>query len=522
MLDTEKRWQQLNKQIGHYAHKFRMLEPGDRVLVAVSGGADSLLLLHWLHTQQQPLSLHIMVAHYHHSFRGQEADDDERAVHRFCADRHLPCLSQKGDVSAYAREHKRSKQVAARECRYHFFDEMIRQHQMNKLALGHHADDQIETILMRFVRGAGLTGLAGISPVRRAEGYEMIRPLLTLDKDQIVSGCRLLGFSTQNDSSNKDKSMPRNLVRHDIVPHLKQMNPHLPHVVQDMSELLQEEDRYLQQMAKLSMDEVIVSSEESLIIVSAKKLRQSDIALQRRVILLLLSYINKSSRDLWQRIHIDQIIKLVQHQGAGSKYLDLPQSIVVSVVYDELRIAKQTRSLEKKSKQNQAFFHKHNMKAFRSDYDYKMPIDNNIHVRFSIGQLFCEQIELAEDQGLIKNLTTELAGTSSTDPLSNADKAFVALFDIDEMLGPLQLRNRRQGDRMTLLGMTGSKKVKDIFIDSKIEPAKRQLWPIIADQKQILWLPGIKRSSGAPLTNVSRHVLKVTVLLDEEDRQSHE
>src|SRR5215472_13932624 len=207
------------ERVHRYIREQRLIIPGDRVSVAVSGGADSVALLRILLELRQELGVVLSVAHFNHKIRGAEADADEQFVSTLAQEFDVQLHSGSADAPAYAREHKMSLETAARELRHRWFAQLIREGKADKIATAHTQDDQAETVLMRILRGTGTRGLAGISPWQKQRA--LIRPLLHVTRLEIEEHLKALGQAWREDSSNRDLRHARNRIRHELLPLLQ-------------------------------------------------------------------------------------------------------------------------------------------------------------------------------------------------------------------------------------------------------------------------------------------------------------
>lgn len=470
---------QVDEQIFRLIKEHQLLKEGDRVLIGISGGPDSMLLLYWLWKHQRVWSLDIRAAHLNHQFRGAEADEDQRVVEDLCYKLRIPCYAQKRNVSLYQEQRQLSKQSAARECRYQFFEELVSAHHIDKVAVAHHADDQVETVLMRMIRGAGVQGMGGMPVKRSLSTSELIRPLMTVCKQQIEAYCQEHELKPRTDTSNTSDAYTRNVIRQRIIPHMTKLNPNVQQVIYDTTQLLQEENQYLDELAQKYVQQVTDEKSEHELIVDVLSFRKIALPLQRRVILLLLSYLTENRN--WGKGHIDSILGIAKEAGRF-KQLALPDGIMASYEYDKLIFSLQ----------------KHAEKCAQlSAYDDILPCEGTyIHPQFKIVLEWIEPQEIS-----VQHVTRK-----EVDP-----KGYQSFFDAEQLTFPLKIRYRRDGDWMQLFGAGGSKKIKKIFIDHKISRSERSNWPVIADQEEIIWLPGLQRSNKARITGQTTKILKIQV-----------
>ncbi|WP_066321836.1 tRNA lysidine(34) synthetase TilS [Bacillus sp. FJAT-29814] len=422
-----------------------------KIVVGVSGGPDSLALLHYLNQTKEKRHLTIIVAHVDHMFRGQESFEDALFVKEYCEKIAVPFEMVRINVPEKMKAEGKSSQSAAREARYDFYRKVMERYQAPYLALGHHGDDQMETMLMRFTRGSTGMARAGI-PFSRPFGQGTIfRPFLCLTKNEILEYCERHRLTPRIDPSNNKDTYSRNRFRHKVLPFLKNENPLVHEHFQRFGEELQTDEAFLQELTIEKMNTVVKNKEIGKIIIDIAEFLEMPLPLQRRGIQLILNYLYKEKPAALSAVHIDQIFYLINYGGPSGE-LDLPGDLKVYRSYRELLFQFQHLKVEK----------------------YSIQLNGPGSVNLPNGVLTAEY-----SKGNIQDT-----------------KAHTALFSVEAVQWPLIIRTRQSGDRMTLKGMTGSKKLKDIFIDQKIPMYDRDLWPVITDRNgSILWLPGLKKSS---------------------------
>ncbi|HHY75113.1 MAG TPA: tRNA lysidine(34) synthetase TilS [Bacillus bacterium] len=443
------------EKVEQFIEKHRLLTKESVVVVGVSGGSDSIALLHYLWTIKDKWALTIIAAHVDHMFRGEESYQDLLFVKAFCEDYHIQFEGTSVDVPAYMKMHNVSVQVAARECRYDFYNRVLEKYNADYLALAHHGDDQVETMLMRMVRGSYGKALAGI-PVRRDfHRATIIRPFLCLTKveiEQYIDECNL---SYRLDPSNKQDDYQRNRFRHHILPLLKKENPNVSERFQAISELLFEDQKLLDEYAARELEKIIIEKTGTKAVFLINKFQDMPISLQRRAIHLILKYLYKGIPSNLATIHINQLLSLLNHKHPSGT-LHFPKGMIVIKSYNEC-----TLTIEKDEKQ-QLFF------------SYSLSVPGEVYI--------------TEDSSIKAEWIQSIP--------ENIDGIDFFICNPEEIAFPLHIRNRKTGDRMTLKGMSGTKKIKDIFIDEKLPRDKRDSWPIVEDANgQILWLPLLKKSA---------------------------
>ena len=439
------------KKVERFLQKHGLQMENKGVVVGVSGGPDSLALLHFLWSHRDAWNLSLVVAHVDHMFRGNESAQEAVFVQEFCQQHNIPFEMKQIDVPAYIDSSKKNPQVAARECRYQFFKEVMENYKYPYLALGHHGDDQIETILMRLIRGSSRKARAGILVSRSFFEGEIIRPLLCLNREEIELYCIKQGLEPRRDPSNEKDTYSRNRIRKFILPYLKRENAHANEHFQRFSEELHEDEVFLQELTVQKMNKVIKKDKDKMTI-DIKILSAMPMPLQRRGIQLILNYLYQELPASLSAIHIDQFFSLIKNSNPSGK-LDFPNGLRIIRSYDEV------------------FFLPHPTEITPYQYEINEP--------GAITLPNGDQISITYEKNSIA--------------IDNLNQVLILE---NETSFPLIIRSRKNGDRMSIKGMSGTKKIKAIFIDQKIPIHLREEWPIVTDSKgNILWIPGIKKAN---------------------------
>ena len=294
------------KTITDLIARYDMLPKGSRVLCAVSGGADSMALLHWLKQSEESLQISVLAAHFEHGIRGEESLRDQHFVEGFCRERKIPFVTGSGNVPAYAAENGLGLEVAARNLRYAFLEQAAEENRCSRIATAHNADDNAETVLLNLVRGAGIAGLCGIPPVRGI----IIRPLLSTTREEIEKYLEETGIPHVEDTSNSSDAFSRNQLRHHVMPVLKEINPAVERAVLRSGELLREDAELLEDLAEAFIRRSFDGDS-----VPAKELAALPRPVQSRVI-------RRLCPERLSVIHTKDIMKLAT--GTELAYLDVP------------------------------------------------------------------------------------------------------------------------------------------------------------------------------------------------------
>ena len=421
----------------NYMYKFieKLNIKNTTVVAAISGGPDSMLLLDILMSLREKLNLKIVVAHVHHNLR-KESDNEAIEVEKICRENNLVFEMKK--IEEYPNG-KFSEEVA-RKIRYEFFDEVVSKYNADTLFTAHHGDDLIETILMRLTRGSSLKGYAGFESISNDRGYKIARPLIYLTKQEIVDELDKKGIWYAIDMTNVDTKYTRNRYRKNILPELKNENSNVHLKFVDFNEkLLMANDFIVKETEKKYKDAVI---NESIII---DKFNELDEIIKIGILEKYLKDIYKDEITLIDNRHINIILEYLE--GNINTIFDLPHNKKGIIEYNKFKVS------ELKKVEN---------------YEYE----------------FTDYVELPNGKKIVVDNTTPLTSN------------YVIHLNSEDIKLPFQVRNYKPGDRMSVKNMLGTKKVSDIFTDSKISKELRDSYPIVTDDTgEIIWIPGVKKSN---------------------------
>jgi len=452
--------------------RHHMLEQGDRVLVAVSGGPDSVCLLYVLKELQEEYDLALYIAHLHHGIRGSEADEDVRFVQSLGESLGFPVYTEYTDIPSFIKRTGLSKQAGAREVRYRFFNRLADKIGADRIALGHTANDQIETFLMRLLRGSGGPGLSGIPPVRE----RIIRPLIDISRERIIEFLSKKNISYRIDSSNLSPLYLRNKIRLELIPYLeKEFNPNIMETLLRNLEILREEERYLDEIVGKLYPELLLSESKYSIIFDTGRYVSQAIPIRRRLLIHAVeSLVGKGVVPLSFR-HIEDSLSLLEEEREGE--IHLPRSLIV-----------------KRDRETFGVYLKDEEKPFCSySYDVIIPGDTRV-----------------SEAGL--TITTAIIERYSYEKSKEGKDPLMACFDLGKFSLPLVVRNRRKGDMFFPAGMGGhKKKVKEYFIDRKIPRRERDKIPILFSPEGILWVVGYRTDERFRVTPDTERILQVKV-----------
>lgn len=424
--------------------QFHMFPPGAKLIVGLSGGADSVALLHLLHRWQEEAHWQITAVHIHHGLRGKEADEDARFAEEFCASLGIPCVVKRYDVAKEAKLRRLGEEETGRILRYAAFREAAGGE--GRIAVAHHRKDQAETVLMRLCRGTGLTGLTGMSPVRG----DICRPLLFCDREEIEQYCRENHLTWREDATNQQEKYTRNKLRLRVLPLLEEINPKAVTHIAETAALLAEDEDFLEQQAEAFFAQGKLPSAGEEIHLSREKLNALHPAMRRRVLRKAMGNFLKT--DVSQ-VQIQALEELLQKETGKSR--DFPEDIRAENRYEALVFSR------KKKKQAEGFC-------------YALPME---------GELLIPEGGIA----VAVSFDEKFVGCSA--------ETCTNVFDYDKIKHKLFCRTRKAGDFIPL--QNGRKKIKDLFIDEKIPRDWREAYPLITMGEEVLWAPGLRASAAA-------------------------
>ncbi|GGK01164.1 tRNA(Ile)-lysidine synthase [Lentibacillus kapialis] len=435
-----------------FIKRHQLIKEHSTIMVAVSGGPDSMALLHFFWNLREEWHLRLMAISVDHQLRSEESLEDLEYVKAFCRERDIMFIGTSLDVPAYKQEWKMGTQVAARDLRYQFFGDQMMLYGADCLALGHHGDDQTETMVMGLVNSASAKSLRGMPLERDFASGKIIRPFLCVTKESIEHYCREHAIIPRRDPSNNELTYTRNYFRNKVLPLLKDKNPNLHQTTRHLSCSLQEDEKFLEQEAeKMAKQTVIFDDQNTVVHLNIQTFLSYPRSLQRRVFHLILNYLYNDIPKKISYVHEEQFLTML-NANHGSTRIDFPECLKLERSYQHM-------AFYFKNEQNSSFF-------------YHM------------------MIELPGETVLPDGMT--LSAEITGRPRMKDD--FIYVCDQEAVALPLHIRTRKPGDRLRWKGLNGSKKVKDIFIDAKIPLHTRDTWPVITDNNDnVLWLAGLKK-----------------------------
>ncbi len=308
--------------------KYNLIEDGDKIVLGVSGGPDSISMLNILKEikDEQIIKFEIYVAHINHMIR-EEAIDDEKYVEDYCKKNNIKCYIKRIDVVKIANDKKIGTEEAGRKARYEFFEEILKKTNSNKIAIAHNINDKIETIIMHLLRGSGLSGLKGIEPIR---DNKFIRPLIECERSEIEQYCEKYELNPRIDKTNFENEYTRNKIRNIVIPYIKQeFNPNIVQTLSRLSDVAIEEIKYISKQTQKIYQQILIEKEDRQIILNLKKFNEQEKIIKSQLILLTTKQLMGSTQGI-EKIHIEDIIKLCSN-NVGNKYLTPNKNIKILI-----------------------------------------------------------------------------------------------------------------------------------------------------------------------------------------------
>lgn len=443
--------------------KYKMLNSGDKVLIGVSGGPDSICLLHLLWRVKDELNIEIAVAHLDHMFRGYEAQQDAIFVKRLCEEMDVEFFTERIDVPKYIENTGYSPEDAARRIRYKFFEKVKSNIGATKIALGHNRNDHEETVLMNILRGSGLEGLIGIEPVRGC----YIRPILEFSRDEIEQYITEQEIGYRIDRTNLTSEYFRNKLRLELIPLIKnEYCPHFGSSLRRLSEIAKTDISFIEnEVEKVWKD--VVTQENNKIIFDLNKFLPLHEAIKRRIVRKAVELLSDDLKDFEYK-HTLMVVDFIKNAASGSN-LDLPKNLIGEKRYNKFALVKGP--------------HRPSV-----NYCYDLSVPGKVYIN-EVGLTIEAALKIRDSNYQIK-----------ADPL-------IAQLDYDKIIGNLVIRNRKPGDRFFPLGFAHEKKLKDFFSDEKIPKEKRDQIPLVINNNQIVWIAGMRIDDRFKITDHTKNIL---------------
>jgi len=451
-----------------------MIKPGSGLVVGVSGGPDSVALLHILHELKEQLGYWITVAHLDHGLRLDSAED-ALFVREMGRKLGVPVNIERADVLSLAAGQGMSVEEAGRAARYALFEKVRLSSGAEATATAHHLDDSIETFFLRLLRGSTFRGLRGIPAMRDS----IIRPLIRVERQQILGFLNERNLPFRIDPTNLNSDTDRNFIRNRLFPTMEERFPYFRVPLERTLEMIGAEDRYLDELAR-ELSSRTLRREEDRVILDRVQLLAAPRVLAARVLVAAL-YETSGSVSRWTRAHVEMAFKIMRDPNPGAS-ADLASGVVLRREYDNIILS--TRREEE------------------TLADLSLAVTGPGRFEWPYGPMVLD-FQLVE-----RDIINDLSGLGADE----------ALFDADEASFPLEIRCPRPGDRLRPWGMEGTRKLKNLLIDLKIPRRLRHGLPLLLKGDEILWIPGIRRGRAAGVTPATKKVLKARAIRHEVGR----
>jgi tRNA(Ile)-lysidine synthase len=479
------------------------VSPGEVIVVGVSGGPDSVCLLHILCRLKADYRLNLHVAHLHHGLRGDEADADAEYVRALAADWDLLCTIEQTDVSALATKHRLAVEEEARRARYSFLSRVAEAAGSLYIAVGHNADDQAETVLMHWMRGSGLSGLRGMLPVTPLSQYRLaeslnscapasdlrlVRPLLEVPRSEIDAYCAFHGLEPRIDRSNLDTTYFRNWLRHEVLPLLASHNPNLREVIRRSARVLADDYALLRSLLLETWSRLAREETPERIVLDLERWRALPTSLQRSTVREAVQRLRRSLRDI-SFVHVENAVE-VARDGTTGDQSTLPQGLVLTLEYDQLVLGRTGST------------------PVPPDWPLLVAGRGTVLVGFP-------GITPLPESGWQLEISTVARAGLPCDWESNSDP-WRAFLDADVVGSRLWMRTRQPGDRFHPLGMGGrTVKLSDFLTNQKVPRTVRDRLPLLVGESGIVWVCGHRIDERARIRESTEEALMLRFVQQE-------
>ena len=443
----------------------KLINHGDNILLALSGGPDSVFLFHNLRKLRETLSFNLYASHINHMYRGEDAFHDEEFVRQLCNKYNIKLFVKRKNATEYAKELKVTEEEAGRILRYNFFDENLNEISGGIIAVAHNLNDQAETVLQRIIRGTGIDGLSAMS----IKKDNIIRPMLNVSKSEILQYLHNNNYDYCVDITNSQSIYGRNKIRLDLIPFLENnFNPNIQNTLYRMSETMERDKKIIEKYIEKIFYDAFISKDNNKVILNLEKLKRIEPEVAGRILRYAVELLKGNTVNIELK-HIDYVMDFINNSMTGKK-INLSESITVEISYENLIINKNLENVP--------------------NFKYNIVLNEQLEI-FEVGKvIFCKVLDVAE--------------------FNPVDKETISV-DYDLVKGNLIVRNRLPGDSMIPCGMTGVKKIKDIFIDMKVPKEERDRKLILADDNNILWLEDFRIHNNFKVTSSTKRILNITI-----------
>lgn len=458
----------MKKKVRNFIREHHMVEKGECVLAAVSGGADSLCMLLILLELQQELGITLRVVHVEHGIRGQESKKDAAFVENFCSQRQIPCKVFCCDAKTYARERRMSLEEGARELRYQYLQQTAEEFGADKIALAHNQNDCAETMLFHLARGTGMKGMCGIRPVRQ----QIIRPLLCVARSEIEAYLAEKGQGFCRDQTNEELLYARNRIRHQVIPVLSKINANAVSHINQAAAFVTEAVELLDDLTKQSLQAYVHEKDGGTCIL--QELQQEKQVVRRAVIHKALQKEAGKSQDI-AMIHVKQLEQLFAMQTG--KKINLPYNIEGQKTYQGVLLRRQAERAHESSQV----------------LDLEALATGSLYISSHGYQIQTRLLDkIPQNEEIPKKMYTKW-------------------LDYDKIKGNMRMRTRQKQDFLVIDAQGSRKKLKKYFVDEKVPEYQRDQVLLLADDTHILWVIGYRVSEDVKVTQHTKRILEIQV-----------
>ena len=451
----------LKNKVLYTINKYRMFESGDKVVVGLSGGADSCVLLDVLHSLSSEINITLYAAHLNHGIRGEEAKRDMVFSEKFAQERNIKFICKTVDTPAYASLCKVSEEMAGRKLRYDFFEHVCQKYNCNKIAVAHNRNDRVETVLLNIIRGCGLNGLGGIKPVNN----KVCRPLIDVSRAEIEEYASDKRINYITDSTNLTNDYSRNIIRNSVLPYLKQINSSADDNIIRCSDICILEDKFISQITR---DQITLNGDGNSVEVNKELFISCTKEHKKHIILEMTKILNDSTVNL----SFSQLEIASNLNTTGTKFM-FSNGFTLVVENEKIILTKEVKNI--------------------NPYEYKITVNNICHVE-EIGKTY-----LIEEVSSINKDNNSL---------------FISADNIN--INNLKIRSRKDGDVFQPYGLSGTKKLKKFFIDEKIPVQKRNSYPLFVCDDEILAVYPIRINDKYKVTAKTKSIFKISEITGNE------
>lgn len=456
-------------KVWHFINKNKLLLENETIVIGVSGSVDSLTLLYFLAQNAKKMNWHLIVAHVDHMFRKEESLKDLDFVAKHCNRLGLTFEGAQINVPDFILQSGKNGHQAARECRYSFFQKVMKKYQAKKLALAHHLDDQAETMLMNLTREVSSSGKLGIPSKRLIGEGEVVRPFLCVTKVEIEEQCKKLGLVPRIDSSNEKLTYTRNRFRKYVLPFLKNENPKALEHFSSFNNMLSEDDVFLQELAKKEFEKLKLEKNQNAYKLDLNVFCMLKKPLQRRILPLILNSLTSLKHFSFSSVHIGLILSLIE-DSHPSRTIQVDENFYVMKSFDQLLFCFELYDFP--------------------TYEEQLIVPGKTLLPNG-DVIVAELIEKFED---------------------NRDLSECLIYS--EYL-PLKVRNKKDGDKIVISNLSGRKKLKKVLLEQKTPVFLRNHWPVIVSNRfseEILWVPNVVRAKQFNNEKQDNNFVKLTLV----------